>query len=435
MRTEARPTLARSDEQLAEGLVQIRAVFQPLVDLRDGRVRGYEALARGPEDSPLAMPSGLFAAARRLGMVAEVDWACRAAAFSGALAAGLQRPLGLFVNAEPEALGMPCPEHLVPVWLEASRDLHLVVELTERDLVARPARLVHVVQQLRELGCSIALDDVGAHPDSLTLMPILEPDVIKLDIGIVQRAPDTAAARVLHAVAAQAERTGAIIVAEGIETAEHLTTALAYGATVGQGWLFAHPADGLDVTTGSGLAPPVRAATLEDVGTPFTVVAERGGVRHGAAEVIRVMARHLLEQATVLGSPPVVLCVLPGNAEGIAATADIDALSGLAGSSAVLGIASHGGPAHLPDGVLRHALGETDPLTAEWDIVVVGAHFAAAVVARRLPAGSADGPWAFALTHDRETVITVARSLLARHAGGGSSADTTFPDLVSPVRT
>ena len=53
-------------------------------------------------------------------------------------------------------------------------------------------------------------------------MPFLAPDVIKLDLRLVQERPTTAAARIMHAVSAEAERSGAVVVAEGIETAEHV---------------------------------------------------------------------------------------------------------------------------------------------------------------------------------------------------------------------
>ena len=75
--SEPSATLARL------GLSDLRPVYQPVVDLRDGRVVGYEALIRGDPSSPLASPAELFAAARAADVVAEFDAACRAAAVRG----------------------------------------------------------------------------------------------------------------------------------------------------------------------------------------------------------------------------------------------------------------------------------------------------------------------------------------------------------------
>src|SRR5215218_886010 len=76
------------------------AAFQPIIDLRDGCVVGYEALAR-PRDG--SSPEQLFAAARAQGRVGEVDRECRAAALREAEAAGLGAPFALFLNAEASA--------------------------------------------------------------------------------------------------------------------------------------------------------------------------------------------------------------------------------------------------------------------------------------------------------------------------------------------
>jgi len=94
----------------------LRAVFQPLVDLTSGEVVGYEALVRRLAGTELERPDALFARGRAEGRLGELDWACRAAAIRGALEAGLRAPPRLFVNMEPEALGVPCPGHLRTVW-------------------------------------------------------------------------------------------------------------------------------------------------------------------------------------------------------------------------------------------------------------------------------------------------------------------------------
>jgi hypothetical protein len=98
------------DDVLRNGAV--RSLFQPIVELDTGRVVAYEALARGPQ-GPLERPDHLFAAARAAGRLTELDAACRSAALTGALAAGLVTPLTLFVNVEPEVLDRTPMEELL----------------------------------------------------------------------------------------------------------------------------------------------------------------------------------------------------------------------------------------------------------------------------------------------------------------------------------
>ncbi len=128
--------------------------------------------------------------------------------------------------------------------------------MTERAVAARPAELLTTVARVRELGWGFALDDVGADSASLAFMPFLLPDVIKLDLDLVQGVPTRATAEVMHAVNAHAERSGAWVLAEGIETEAHLTAARALGATLGQGWMYGKPATEPVPTTQRGSSWP-----------------------------------------------------------------------------------------------------------------------------------------------------------------------------------
>ena len=109
------------------------------------------------------------------------------------------------------------------------------MELTERALTEHPAELLGAVANLRRCGCGIALDDVGTDRRSLALMPFLRPNVIKLDLRLVQSRPTHEIAGVVTAVSAEAERSGATVLAEGVETEEQVLTALGMGAELGQG--------------------------------------------------------------------------------------------------------------------------------------------------------------------------------------------------------
>ena len=115
------------------------------------------------------------------------------------------------------------------------------MELTERELVRNPMKLLQSVDRMRDVGLKIALDDVGADSASLALLPFLDPEIIKLDLSLIHDHPRGEVAEIVHAVNAESERTGAVILAEGIEHEAHLDRARAIGATLGQGWYFGRP--------------------------------------------------------------------------------------------------------------------------------------------------------------------------------------------------
>jgi EAL domain-containing protein (putative c-di-GMP-specific phosphodiesterase class I) len=216
--------------------------FQPIVDLQTEAVVGYEALARGPAGSPWECPQDLFAQARAEGRLREMDWACRVAAIREIHALYDRRPTWrLFVNTEPEVLGSICPEDLLADWIGGTGDLEVVVEVTERALMHGPRRLLAAVQELRDFGCEIALDDVGSNEPSVALLPLIEPDVVKLDAALLLETRGAAGVTALRAVQQYADRTGAVVVAEGIESEQQRAAALALGAQWGQGYHFARP--------------------------------------------------------------------------------------------------------------------------------------------------------------------------------------------------
>jgi EAL domain-containing protein (putative c-di-GMP-specific phosphodiesterase class I) len=410
------PALATSETRLHDILAgdALRAVFQPLVELTSGGVVGYEALVRGPAGTELERPDALFARARAEGLLGELDWACRAAAVRGALDGGLPAGLRLFVNMEPEALGVPCPDHLRELWADA-RDLDVVVEVTERALTSRPADLLHALEAFRGLGWSIALDDVGADSRSLALLALLRPDVVKLDLRLIQARPDERIAEIVTAVNAYAERTGAVVLAEGVENDEHLAAAHAVGATHGQGWFFGRPGP-LPASPESGAArlpSAVRPARVAGA-TPLGVVGQKLPTRRGAKPLLLAMSWLLERQALGLGETAVLLSAFqtaerftPGTRERYSHLAQRAAFV------AALGVGLDGEPA---PGVRGATLADDDALRDEWSVVVLAPHFAAALVAIDLGDTGPDDErrFDFALTYDRDLVMDAASSLMRR---------------------
>ena len=165
---------------------QLRSLYQPLVHRASGDLIGYEALARGPEGHALERPDLLFAAAREAGRLAELDWLCRATAFGGAVAGGLRPPTALFVNVEADVFDAPPPPEHADALRQATRHLKVLYEVTERGLSERPAELLAEVERVRALGFGIAVDDLGTDWRSLALLPLIRPDVVKLDMALIQ---------------------------------------------------------------------------------------------------------------------------------------------------------------------------------------------------------------------------------------------------------
>jgi EAL domain-containing protein (putative c-di-GMP-specific phosphodiesterase class I) len=385
----------------------LQPVYQPVVHLATGQPVAVEALARWPE---LGIgPAEAFAWASELGRLDELDLACRTAAVEGARAHGMPDGFSLFVNIEPSVLGPRMIEHLLTL---SSSGLNIVAEITERSILDRPAELLSNVRDLRAAGCAIALDDVGAVPDSLSLLPFLAPDIVKLDISLVRQRPAGERAATVTAVAAYAERTGATVLAEGIETQRDLGQALALGATLGQGFHLGRPAPlqqyepvNRPVPRGPGMPPP--PTTPFDLHEPYQL-------HVGTKDVLLGISRHIEQQGDRLATPPVILSAFQDAASFTPATADrYRHLARRCPLVVALGI----GLTHEPAPGVRGAdLATDDPLQYEWTVVAVGTHYTGALIAKDLgdTGPDLDRRFLFTLTHDQRTVLAAATSLLSR---------------------
>ena len=407
-------TAAALTEALRPGAV--RSVFQPIVELDTGRVVAYEALARGPQ-GPLERPDLLFAAAREAGRLAELDELCRAAAFRGAVEQGLLAPLTVFVNVEPEVLDSAPLDDLLAIADAAPRDLRVVLEITERALAQRPAELLRTVERVRHLGWGVAVDDVGADSLSLAFLPLLAPDVVKLDLRLVQERPGPAIAEIMNAVNAHAERTGALVLAEGIETAEHLATARALGATLGQGWYFGRPGPGAVAGAPAGaLVLPGGVADGSSSGSPFGCLPETVPLRRSAKSLLIELSKQLEREAMRLGETCVVAATFQEARHFTPST--IQRYRDLVDRTGFVCALGDDLAVEPLRGVRGATLSPADPVRGEWDVVILSPHFSAALLARDL---GDDGPdlertFEYALTYDRDTVIRAAHALLTRVA-------------------
>ncbi|CCG03337.1 diguanylate cyclase domain-containing protein [Blastococcus saxobsidens] len=408
----------------------VRSVFQPIVELDTGDVVAYEALARGPE-GPLERPDLLFAAAREAGLLAELDGVCRIAAFTGAATHGLPAPLALFVNVEPEVLDTAPLDDLLAIADSAPGGLRVVLEITERALATRPAELLRTVARVRELGWGIALDDVGADAMSLAFMPLLRPDVVKLDLRLVQERPGPAIAQIMNAVNAYAQATGAAVLAEGIEDENHLAMARALGATLGQGWLFGRPAPTpAAARTAGSLPPPVADRTVDgSPASPFGCLPAGTILRQAPKALLIELSKQLEREAMRLGETCVVTATFQEGRHFTPST--MQRYRDLVERTGFVCALGEGLPAEPLPGLRGTDLSADDPVRGEWDVVVLAPHFSVALLARDLGTTGPDlqRQFEYALTYDRDVAVRAARILLGRVA-----PRTAVPASAAPAR-
>jgi hypothetical protein len=277
------------------------------------------------------------------------------------------------------------------------------------------------VRWLRGRNCRVALDDVGIDPRSLALMPFVAPDVIKLDRRLTQGLlPEADFARVIHAIRAEADRSGALILAEGIENEEHRQRAVAMGAKLGQGWHFGRPGELVIPadSRGGGMALPVsmpRHSPDEDHGeTPFERIARPDEALSCDKRLLLALSRQLEEEAFALQGESVVLATFQ---DAKFFTPKVRRrYEQLAEQAALVGVLGVGVPDRPGVGVRGASLEPGDRLGGEWDVVVIGPHFSGAFAARDLGDGGPDFQRRFEyfMTYDRTQVVEAARPLL-RH--------------------
>ncbi|MCM2681355.1 bifunctional diguanylate cyclase/phosphodiesterase [Echinimonas agarilytica] len=233
-------------EQELERIIENRSLtslFQPLVHLRRGTVIGYEALSRGPSDSPLHSPAALFEVASKSQRLSQLDLLCRHCAIERYNE--FNTDALLFINVSPVTLlNEDHPKGMTVQWLAHHniKPENVVIELSEQHQVDDPQTLLKAVNHYRNLGFLIAIDDLGAGFSGLRLWSEIQPDIIKIDrYFISQIHTDPVKKEFVRSIVSLAQTTGSKVVAEGIETDEELLQTQELGIDYGQGYLLGRP--------------------------------------------------------------------------------------------------------------------------------------------------------------------------------------------------
>jgi EAL domain-containing protein (putative c-di-GMP-specific phosphodiesterase class I) len=222
------------------GLKQLRPVFQPVRQLSDGAIMGYEALIRGPQGTTLEPPTVLFAVAHENDMDVELETLCLEMIF-----ANLPRAVGerrLFVNAS--AVLLRHPVFLDERNLASINRSHgdVVVEISEKEMVRDYDSFQEVLALVRRAGMRIAIDDAGSGYSGLESILHLKPDYIKVADTLVRNIHvDPIKREIIASLESIGRRIGATLVAEGIEVEPERKTLVELGVAFGQGYLLGRP--------------------------------------------------------------------------------------------------------------------------------------------------------------------------------------------------
>lgn len=246
--------------------------FQSIVSLADGKVEGYEALARWQHpERGLRHPIDFIDVMEETGLIVPLGhWVIRHACAEMMRRFEGQRPLDMpyvSVNLSGKHLSQ---ETLVPSIESVLADTgfhptRLRLELTESAVIDNPRRAASQLGQLKLLGVQILMDDFGTGHSSLSYLQNLPIDTLKIDRSFIGRmTQDRDGAELVRTIIRMAQNLGLAVVAEGIETAEQVSLLQGMDCQSGQGYLFARPQTLDNATAESTLSsrggPPAQRA-------------------------------------------------------------------------------------------------------------------------------------------------------------------------------
>ncbi len=221
----------------------ILTLYQPIVDLRNERPIGYEALSRGNAGSAFQSADTLFDSAIKHHLLVELDRICRTRGLR--FSRKLPQTAKVFVNTlpatirDPEFQGKSLIRLLDQSGLTPDR---IVIEITEKLVIDNLSLFQDAMSYFTDLGMSFAVDDVGSGHSGLETIAKLKPSYLKLDMALVSGVHASTINRdILKGICSVGRSIGARVIAEGIESPEELRALKAIGIEYGQGYLLGRP--------------------------------------------------------------------------------------------------------------------------------------------------------------------------------------------------
>ncbi len=223
---------------------EFRLHYQPIVDIANGRIAGFEALLRWQRGPDLIQPDEFLHVAEQSGLMNVLGtWvlreACSVAASWSRQGNDLQR-FYMSVNVAPS-------QFLQPDFVDQVRDIinatnadpcTLVIEVTESAAITNRQRTAQILDELRAMGIRLSLDDFGTGYSSFSHLQTLPFDSIKIDRSFVSGEQTNMSWNIIDAMLSFARAMDMNVVAEGIETQYQLDRLAGVGCAFGQGFLY-----------------------------------------------------------------------------------------------------------------------------------------------------------------------------------------------------
>jgi diguanylate cyclase (GGDEF)-like protein len=228
---------------------EFRLAYQPIVDLNEGRVTGFESLLRWQHpESGLTSPDAFLSIAMELGLMKSIgEWtlieACRQLKVWQEQFPRV-RPLTVSVNFSIGQFAQDHLTHLIQKVLERSGidPSSVKLEITESEMMKNPEAAIKVLDEIKAQKIDTCLDDFGTGYSSLSHLQQLAIRFLKIDQSFVRRlGTEDDALAIVKTIITLAHQLGRQVIAEGVETAEHLVILRSLGCEYGQGYFFAKP--------------------------------------------------------------------------------------------------------------------------------------------------------------------------------------------------
>jgi len=246
--------------------------YQPLYDLRDRSMTGFEALLRWhpPGGADVVPPGQFVAAAEESGLIVPIgEWVLATAFREAARWQEGGKSYSLSVNVSAKQLARPAfVTRLRELLQETHIDPALIeLEITESVIIAGGGEAQEALHRIAELGVGIAIDDFGTGYSGLAYLKRFPIDTVKIDQSFVRDLTvDPEDAAIVTAIVAMARSLDVEVVAEGVETEEQLEQLKRLGCRRAQGFLLARPMSAASVARRLAAPSGEKRTTVENPG-------------------------------------------------------------------------------------------------------------------------------------------------------------------------